>query len=167
MRSLLSSSKSWLPGWLWWAARLVPARPVGVFKSNGPLHPPARTLPLFTVRSSQLSSGARVALLDLFTPRGLFVSYCFLIFFHPFPSRCWLRSCGDSICSPRALFQCWIRETFSAFVSTVISSPFSWHLRGQHTRSVLRYRRPLHPTLSTTRAVWEPRRDFLLILIPT
>lgn len=49
----------------WWAARLVAARPVGVFKANGPLHPPASALPPYSqerptfLRSTRYASGHR------------------------------------------------------------------------------------------------------------
>lgn len=107
---LLNGSKSRLPPAAWWAARLVAARPVGVFKANGPLHPPASALPLHSQESPSLwwslrtAPGPRFATGTLF-PTGALRSAVW--------SSRWL---PDSICSPRAVPQ--TKETFPPFSVT-------------------------------------------------
>lgn len=112
---LLNGSKSRLPLAAWWAARLVAARPVGVFKANGPLHPPASALPLHSQESPSLwwslrsAPGPRFATGTLF-PTGALRSAVW-----------WSRWLPDSICSPRALPQ--TKETFAPLFGNLSPAP--------------------------------------------
>lgn len=86
-------------------------------QANGPPHPPASALPLphsHTGASNFPARHAQRAVGPYLSPRGLFFLLPFLLafLFSTSPTRCWLRSCEESMYSPRALGQWWIRETF-------------------------------------------------------
>lgn len=114
-------SKSRLPPAGWWAARLVAARPVGVFKANRPLHPPASALPPHSQENPSLRWSVRSAPGLRFATGTLFPTAA------PLSAVWWSRWLQDSICSPRGLPQ--TKETFSFLFCKL--SPAAWRSRSQ------------------------------------
>lgn len=102
-------SKSRLPPAAWWAARLVAARPVGVFKTNRPLHPPASALPPHSQENPSLWWSVRCAPGPRFATGTLSPTAASL------SAVWWSRWLQDSNGSPRGLPQ--TKETFFFFFS--------------------------------------------------
>lgn len=85
----------------------VAARPVGVFKANRPLHPPASALPPHSQENPSLWWSVRSAPGPRFATGTLFPTAA------PLSAVWWSRWLQDSICSPRGLPQ--TKETFFFF----------------------------------------------------
>lgn len=144
--TVCTGSKSCLPPAGWWAARLSAARPVGVFKANGPLHPPASALPPHSQERPSFPRSTRCVPGPLFATGTLLPTACFFP-----PTRCWLWSRNDSVSSPRGLAQDKTRETFSPFFYFLFFCNCRfliahWQFRGQYPRSV--HTGILHSSLS-------------------
>lgn len=75
--TVCTGSKSCLPPAGWWAARLSAARPVGVFKANGPLHPPASALPPYSQERPSFPRSTRCVPGPLFATGTLLPTACF------------------------------------------------------------------------------------------